>query len=542
MDSVTDQQDGISKHNKFRSTIIYDMDQAYELAGGRGKYQFLVALECWISMTTMMLFIYCVPMFLIEPNIQCYQNFKYSSCDKQKVCNNPGIQYKFDKPHDFNFITEFGLLCKDYEKTFIISAAFLASLVSCIFVNLISDIIGRLPCLVFGNMSNLILVGIVTLIASYKNIVIISALIGLTTIINASCSYTFIYDSFPTKYATFYGTTVNIAWGVAQTAIPLIMMSQIKWRIMCWIIVGVMVISIIPLIWIRESPYFYYFSRRCDKALKLLYWVAKVNGRELPKNLVLVPYPDPTPTDSPHKVTKMRIFKTLCCNFKMVARIFIMSFCNAAATLLYYAVSLNVEKMGGNIYINAITMGIYSTISGGLCGIIYAKIGKKTSIVLFFAMATLGVLLQGFFWNNPRGSMVGIFFSSFGSNAAISCLYLLVAILYPDSIKSTALGISVFFTRLVSIFSTPLSLLSPLGMCIFLAAINIVSGILAIFIPIKKRPAVSKKTTPNIVKMVNNANDQDNKEFQIPKMKRRKSIESIVIEGKPNAIVCKEEI
>ncbi len=167
------------------------MDEAYKLAGGRGKYQLLVAVACWISLVTFMCFTFTVPYLLQKPQLECFEGGHWENCDAKIVCEGVSlVKYRFkDADRRYNFVTEFGLLCKDTEATFISSAYFIGSILSCLIVNTLSDVFGRLPLLIIGNAGNVVCIAVLMLCPSYEMCVIVSGLIGLITIGNNSNSY-----------------------------------------------------------------------------------------------------------------------------------------------------------------------------------------------------------------------------------------------------------------------------------------------------------------------------------------------------------------
>lgn len=474
-------------------TVVTDMDEAYKLAGGRGKYQIFVAISCWISLVTFMCFTFSVPYFLEHPQVQCkFADGIWTNCEVEYVCNDPSVTHRFVEGQRWNFATEFGLLCDESKGALISSAYFVGSIFSCLIVNTLSDVVGRLPMMVVGNMGNIFCLGILLLFPSYEMVVAMSAFIGFITIGNNSNSYSFVYDSFPSDCAILYGTLVSISWSLGEVAIALVMWPGTTWRSMCVLLMGVSASFFVILPWIRESPRFYFSKMQPEIALEKLKYVAQVNGVQLPEGLEL------RCPGANTKLAKKRqakssiatIFRSMCCSGKMVVKIGLFSLVFSTSTFVFYALSLNIDQMSGSIYVLGLITAIAEIISTISAGLLLERIGKKASLALYFCIAAAGVLGEGLMWSNPFWSVVFAYFTKFGATAADSALYLFVAELFPTSIKNAAFGIAIFVSRLASTMSKPMALLQPMTMCGIMMVMCVVAAIVAVFMPIMQGAAI----------------------------------------------------
>ncbi len=175
----------------------------------------------------------------------------------------------------------------------------------------------------------------------------------------------------------------------------------------------------------------------------------------------------------------------------MLLKIILFSYCFSASTFVFYALSLNLEKMTGNIYVLGLITAIAEMVSCVFAGALLERIGKKVSLVIYFVVAGAGVFCQGLTWDNSTWSVFCAYFTKFGSTAADSALYLFVAELYPTSVKGVAFGTAIFVSRFASVLAKPLSLLDPMLMCSIMAGMSLAAAAIGAFLPIKSNAIIS---------------------------------------------------
>ncbi len=468
-------------------TLIKDMDSAYTMAGGRGRYQTLVAVFSWISIFSFMSFTFAVPYFLIKPPVVCQSGTNYESCSAASACAE-GATFQYTESRQYNFMTEFDLLCHDAKSTLISSAFFLGSICSCLVVNTLSDIIGRLPMLMIGNMGNVFALIVLLVFPSFEMTVAVSGLIGLLTIGNNTVPYSYVYDSFHSEAAIPYGTAITVSWSVWEIVIALVMATGASWRTMCIIIMLISSSSFVFLLWIRESPRFYFSKGRYEDALATLRHVADINGVQLPADLAFAAQVEVAARKdaSVRKEPSVRtLFAWICCSAPMLAKVLMFSYGYTTSTFVYYALSLNLDKMSANIYFLGVVTAAAEIVAAVFSSVFLERVGKKLSLCLYFVMTTVGIFGLGVMWYHTGWSVVFAYVTKFGAVATDNILSLFVAEMYPTPVKSLAFGIAVFVSRFADVMSKPLSLLSPIVMCTLLSGISSGSAVVAAFFPVK---------------------------------------------------------
>jgi len=473
--------------------VIQSMDEAYTLAGGRGTYQLYVAIVCWISIFAFMSLTFSMPFLLLKPPLECLIDGKFQSCTAEFACANPSIQRRFPTVGStFNFITEFNMLCTDENNALINMAFFLGSFGSCLITGVVSDMIGRLPMLILANFGNAFFLVVLLIHPSFWMIVAVSGLIGVITIGNNSIGYTFIYDSFHSDCAIFYGTTVTMAWSFGEVFIALIFATGISWRSIFFIFILISCSSGILLIWVRESPRFYYSKGKFDKTLEILNHIAKVNGVTMPKNITFntAVVARAKASENEDKESLKNVLNSIIFSGSMCLKVTLYSFCYSASTFIYYAISLNLDKMSGNIYLLGLFTAISEIVSAVISAALLEKVGKKISVIFYYSVAGIGVFSMGLAWYNPTGSTVFANIAKFGICAVDNALNIFVAELFPTSIKNAAFAIAVFVSRFANVMSRPLSLLSPMVMCVFLAILCASSAFISAFLPVTENAVV----------------------------------------------------
>ena len=116
------------------------VDDAYDMAGGHGRYQFLVAISVSIAVFTNLFYLFFIPLFLIHPEVLDINGNPFNS--KDEACK---ASYRRYKERYFNFITEYDLLCDDMKASIISSVFQFGYILASLTISNVTDHVGRLP-------------------------------------------------------------------------------------------------------------------------------------------------------------------------------------------------------------------------------------------------------------------------------------------------------------------------------------------------------------------------------------------------------------
>jgi len=414
------------------------IEEAYEAAGKWGRYQFYLSFASAVTMISCMIYIFSVPLFLVNPKITC----DGGNCDN--VCET-GKKYSYIDKH-FNFVTEFDLYCDGFKGTIIEFTFGVISMVGCLLFATLSDSAGRIPVLIIGITGNIIGNIVLILFPSYLSCLIISGFLGFSIAALGTPTYTFLYDSVMPKYIAYYGTFLNVVFAAGEVMAGFILWTGATWRIMCGFICCWSSLFFLLLIWVREPPRFLLSKKLEGRALQNLKSMAYTNRRDLPENMQLTAEGAGCVTEqatSFNDILKILLEMSNICRILMCMLLF---FCCGS---VYYGISMNLQRFPGNVYVNAMLNGIVE-IGAVLCsGFMMELLGKRRAFELAFSVTGIFMTIQGYTSTKyPFMTSINIPVSKFGISAAFNLMYVLVGELFPSAAKNTVLGICIITERL----------------------------------------------------------------------------------------------
>eukprot|EP01022_Parablepharisma_sp_SALTPOND_P001488 TRINITY_DN106547_c0_g1_i1.p1 TRINITY_DN106547_c0_g1~~TRINITY_DN106547_c0_g1_i1.p1 ORF type:complete len:490 (-),score=13.23 TRINITY_DN106547_c0_g1_i1:172-1641(-) len=455
--------------------VCTDMDKVYELVEGKGYYKYFVVIASSIAFLCHMFYLFSTPYFLIRPTAYCKLNGDWTECDWDTVCGGDGVEYRFDKPDTFNFITEFGWYCDESTPPlFTASSFFLGTAFSVCLIGTLSDAFGRVPMLIAGILGNIFGVILLMAFAGPYTCLVSSFLIGFFTMANNSGSFNFVADSVIEKYREMYPTIVSCSLPTGQILISSLMSTGIEWRTMCLINILFSACFFIPFYWLRESPKFYFAQNMIHKAQLRLKNMAMCN--RVDASYIKLSNPNFREDEG---VSFRKRMEAMCCDLPMFKQIAIVTLMFTVANCAMYAVSLNLENMAGNIFVNGIFLAIAEYIACIMGYVILRLVSPKVSISGSFAIMALGTAGLIFFWKDPFFCLLFSAFSKIGSASVDNLIYTISGMFFPTYILGGALGIGLVGTRFGNVISKPMYLLGIDVMCSLLT----VFGIIMAFMP-----------------------------------------------------------
>ncbi len=435
------------------SPVLVTMDEAYELAGGHGKYQLLVAVCSTITIISSMLYLFSIPMFLKFP--------KTSECTTDNgaeipICNvtmtecyNSSLLYRYENLR-FNFVSEYDLICDDVKATLIASVFSIGACFGCLLFSALSDAIGRLPVLFIGEAGMIAGTCYLVFFSSYQVCIWATIATGFFALACGPPSFSFAYDSMHAKYIPLYSTYINAVFAVGEILVALVMWSQITWRTMCGLILCWHSMFFIMFFVLYESPRFLITKGRAEEAGRALEYIAQLNSASLPKPIHIKDVAGPA--GSSESTLKILLSPRMLCYLLVCSSLFL------ASGFVYFGISMSVQRLKGNLYVNVIINGVAEMVAVVLSGVAVKRYGNKGAVVGSLMITCVAVALQNTFDWNVVISSCCLYVAKFGISAAFNIAYICSGELFPTSVKGTALGIGVLCGRVGGLVAPMVSL------------------------------------------------------------------------------------
>ncbi|XP_029955554.1 solute carrier family 22 member 13-like [Salarias fasciatus] len=253
-----------------------------------------------------------------------------------------------------------------------------------------------------------------------------------------------------------------------------------NWRILQMVLFSPLLIVLGIYFWILpESARWLITRRRKDEAIRLIRKTAKINGRDVPEDLL-----DKLEYDGTTKGGNLLdIFR----KSYLRKRALIMSFVWFGTSLTYYGLSLNVGSFGLDIYVTQVIFGLVEIPArlgslpclqyfgrrpcqagvlflGGVCCLVIIAIPKDLPIVVT-VIAVVG---------------------KFAATSSFSIIYVYTAELYPTVIRQNGVGLNAMFARVAGILAPLIKLLGvyhhSIPMVIY-GTVPVVAGGLCLLLP-----------------------------------------------------------
>eukprot|EP01022_Parablepharisma_sp_SALTPOND_P025707 TRINITY_DN603_c1_g1_i1.p1 TRINITY_DN603_c1_g1~~TRINITY_DN603_c1_g1_i1.p1 ORF type:complete len:562 (+),score=13.73 TRINITY_DN603_c1_g1_i1:219-1688(+) len=447
------------------------IDEAYELTGGHGFYQVLVAASVAISQVSCMAFLFCIPLFQTFPVIKGCPN---GICESAaEACSSPTRYYE---DIHFNFITEFDLVCEEFKASLISSAFPVGFIFGSLIFSSLADLLGRIPTILIGQAGMIFSVLVLVFFASYNVCLVCTGLCGFFSVASAYQGYTFSYDSNHSKYVPFYATYVGVVFALGELLVALVMWGQVRWRTMSAIfMIYAALYAIFPII-LQEAPRYFYSKGKVKAAVKGFKFIARMNGKEIKESFTL--------NDNCKIATKAATVKEtikLLLTRWVLVRVLLSVFLFFSSGFIYYGLCLNVEKFEGNVYLNAVINAIAEVIADVTACMFANRVGVGKPLVAAFLLTAVALFSQYLTEWSVVLSSIFLYLGKFGISGCLTLIFMLAGKLFPTSIIATIIGILGLFEKLGATLSP---IVGNVQILLFLVAIGcaFTSSVIAIFL------------------------------------------------------------
>lgn len=161
----------------------------------------------------------------------------------------------------------------------------------------------------------------------------------------------------------------------------------------------------------------------------------------------------------------------------------VMTYMWAACSFTYYMILIYVKYLPGNIYINTIASGFSEVLAYAVAGAIYSRMGIKITFTALFALSAVGGLLILFFGNLSDILMaVFVVIAKFGISGGFTILYVCTNDVFPVLFCASALGITNFSSRFLTIFSAEIAEVPPPIPMILFTGLSVLGIVLIWFV------------------------------------------------------------
>ncbi len=117
--------------------------------------------------------------------------------------------------------------------------------------------------------------------------------------------------------------------------------------------------------------------------------------------------------------------------------------------LIYYGINFGIKDLSGNIFVNSVVVFSAEIVAYLGSGVLANLIGRKLTMLLGFVLIVIfGVMYISVVFYSQIAGYIALLFVELGAATVLNMDYLLVAELFPTSVKGTVMGFTNFFARL----------------------------------------------------------------------------------------------
>mmetsp|Transcript_39692 Transcript_39692/g.60825 ORF Transcript_39692/g.60825 Transcript_39692/m.60825 type:complete len:329 (+) Transcript_39692:107-1093(+) len=265
-------------------------EDAINIIGGFGKFQWISSLILIFSFNTSGAIFYSLPFLTVYPDYECLEGGVWVECDRQTDICDPNLpkdewRINYDSPDSFrNFVDpdKLDLTCtKAATIGFIGTAYFIGLAISCSFIPLIADRVGRKRPLIFCMiMQTTAYLGIIL----SHNVHFTTAMFFFVGFFNGGLMGilpNYMNEFVPNKYQNTVTTALNSIDSLVTAYEAVYFYFTRNWLpVHLTNFFGAILLIFLVLIIIPESPKYYYTWKKHKEARQCLTRVASVNGKK----------------------------------------------------------------------------------------------------------------------------------------------------------------------------------------------------------------------------------------------------------------------
>jgi len=332
-------------------------------------------------------------------------------------------------------------------------------LVGSVVFGMISDKFGRRRTILIASFMFVFFTPMIALSTNFVTLLLFRFCLGCASPGVYSTSYVLVIEAIGSRRRGLAGSIFSIPYSIGYMVLPIISYFVREWRNLQLTCAALTPLMMITWWYIPESPRWLLLQGRVTEAEELFREIARVNGKELPKDFhVLVKKVAYATRESKHEVTcdeRCRHFVNAFCKLVHTPtvrfRVFCMAIAFLAISLVYYGIAINPTNLGFDRYLFTFLCGLFEIPAEIAVATLIEKRGRRLVFSGFFLICGTILLIS---LALPRGSVIDviIFVSAqlfISGNSTL--IYLYSAELFPTEIRGYCLGISSMVGRMGSI-------------------------------------------------------------------------------------------
>jgi len=370
-------------------------------------------------------------------------NFNTTSCK----------QWNYGIPLAETTTSEFNLVCERSWISELLSPIYLAGLfVGSMISGPVADSYGRMPAFVLciillaiGGVGSALSVNIV-MFAAFRFLLGVSGRLGgITNVILATELVAQEYRSASVGLSRiFYVTGPLLLAGAAYLTD--------SWRILQLVLTMPFVLLILCYWYIPESPRWLVGKGRYNEARKSINIIARRSKKTIPDKIALEAAENNNSTKQQEPISVKEVFRHPLLRKWTIA----LGIAHLASMMVYMAVSMNIDRLFGNLYLNVILASVLEYPAVLLCLYSMAKFGRQRTMQAGLAVAAIGGLISVACILTdvpPMAVTIALIIVRGAASVGVCSFTTLTTELFPSNIRQTALGVTSAFSSFFTIFS-----------------------------------------------------------------------------------------
>lgn len=419
-------------------------------------YQHIVLVQMTVVWFTAGLWATGLPLLLAPPTFLC----DGVECSEEQACLHS--TERIYSPNSKHTMTrEFNLVCETGHVVHVTELLFLAGvMVGSYCWGWAATKWGRKPVLLITQLVHCSVFFTVMFVPKFEFIYALSWVAGTAMAGILVADVIMLSEAVDSEYRNWYAGISFSGWGVGASCIAGIALHVDSWRTLA-LISGLTSLAVVPMLfWLDESlPYLVSMSGSKEKVGAVLQRIASYNGRTYDPAIA-----GKITTEDEPDVSVLELFRVNWV-FKRFVR---MALIWVSVVLGYYGILFCLPTYLGDIYTNAIVLGLSEVPANILTSFFLNSLGRKsTSQLLFFVGAVACVTAQAAeFIGSSMMQICALFLARFMMTSLYLLIYVYTSELFPTSLRSLAMGTCTAvgnFGGMVAPTLTPLSAVLGVG-------------------------------------------------------------------------------